>query len=321
MSHNPEDEEFEFVPPPPPPKIEFQPFDPPVFPEPKPLLLSIEVPKEIRKMSSAYSHAMDGDLLKKQREEVASFKSGLFWNTVLMIVSWLTFFGCYHYLEVNNLFSSTNAVSFFEGAIIFFSFILGLIAFFSGIFSSSMTFLHLVFFKKTADEHKAIVNMQDRTPEEDEIIANKLNRMAYRVVRQIDLVNNYLTELNLHRRMKELDMSVIDHDRAEEILEKAYDSCKKELERLKVLLELKARREDKGIDLVSDIGLLEESSRDSLAELAAELEIDPENILGTLQSSLQLDAVNAELGDVGAIERERSARKKKTAGAIKAQTA
>ena len=148
----------------------------------------------------------------------------------------------------------------------------------------------------------------DRTDWENKVVANKLNRMAYRVCRQVKLLNNFLSELDLHRRMRELEMDIIDQDHAEAVVKKAHKIVTRELKRLQVLLELKERRENDGIDLKEDIGLLEETSRDALAELATELEINPDAILSSLQNSLQTDNLNAELGDVDAMRRARETR-------------
>ncbi|HBK34462.1 MAG: hypothetical protein UU08_C0003G0003 [Candidatus Uhrbacteria bacterium GW2011_GWE2_40_58] len=269
----------------------------------------IEIPEKMRKQAELYDASMRGD---KRNELVKNRRSSrnVFWHSLLTLcvsIPVSTYF--FIYSEAHDPHGFYFLLYFLLFGVFCTVSALGLIV----LLTAGYDYLESYFACKEP-------YLLTRLSEEDEVITNKMDRMASRVVHGADAVNSGITELDLQRRMERLGMGSFDQERAIKILMPAYDRVCVELERYQTLCELRDRREKKALDLSGAIDLLDETSADVLAELQAELEIDPEDVLNTLHQTLAVDSLDAELGNVEALKREREARKK-MAGAVQAVVA
>ena len=271
-------------------------------------LEAIGISEEIRKMATSYRSAVDGKTIKHLKDTYEEAKS-MFWVCLpIALIAGLLSALTFHFMDWS---SEQNLTDF---SILILGSVFAAISFFFGV-----GLFHSIFdYPVSAVRYKRVAHLE-RTAAEEEIFLSKLHKLADKVTEAADAVNSGIQELDLHRRMKKLNMGAVDHERAERILKAARLATLDERERLETLLELKDRRDQKALDLSGALRVLGDASSDALAEVQADLEVEPEEVLSTLSTTLAIDALDAELGDPKAIERERDARKKNQAGAVRAQ--
>lgn len=264
----------------------------------------IDVPSNILDLAIEYEFAKNSETKKQLQKETEQNLGDLLMSVVGMGIFSLGTWFCYAFTS----WAWAENPGPFKFMFGFFALLIGLIIFACDLATLGI-FLKTLFMWPINKWRLSKFKNIERTEGEEAIFTDKLAKMAYSITSSAKAVNALIEELHLREEMIAEGINIkFDQVRAREILTIAHERVNKQTRKLQTLLKYRQKREAGSIDLVEVTSLLDETSASALCEVQADIEIDSDNVFAALETTLAIDDLNAEFGDVDAIVRKRESR-------------